>query len=98
VRDFDHKAEVGLDHLLSSLFVPFLDPRGQFDFLLGREQLHLPNLPKVKLYSRIPIVPTAFALNGMSGWGRPIVPRWRSFAGQTGQNHFRTVDLRLFVG
>src|ERR1039458_5076265 len=32
--DFDHQAQVGLDHLLPRLFVSPLDPGGQFNLLL----------------------------------------------------------------
>src|SRR5439155_11927472 len=49
VRDFDHEAQVGLDHLGPGLLVAALDACGQFDFLLGSQQGDLPDFPQVNL-------------------------------------------------
>ena len=46
--DRDHQPQVGLDHLLLRPDVAALDPLGQRDLLVGREQLHAPDRAQVQ--------------------------------------------------
>ena len=58
--DFHDEAQVGLDHQFARLFVALLDARGQFDFLLRREQFHLADFAQVKLDGRVAVVTLGF--------------------------------------
>src|ERR1039458_6783421 len=55
-RDFYDQAEVGLDHQLARFFVALFNARGQLDFLLRREQFHLPDFAQVKFDGRVAVV------------------------------------------
>ena len=61
VGDLDHQAQVGLDHLLARFLVALLDARGQFDLLLRREQLDLPDLAQVELDGRVAVIAAPLA-------------------------------------
>ena len=47
--DLDHESQVGRDHLLASLLVPFADAPGQLNFLGLGEERNLGDLLKVYL-------------------------------------------------
>ena len=51
--DLDNQRQVGLDHLLTSFPIPFLDATREFDFFLGGEQLHSTNVSQVQRNARI---------------------------------------------
>ena len=46
--DRHHQPQVGLDHLLLGLHVAALDPAGECDLLLRRQQVHAPDRPEVQ--------------------------------------------------
>ena len=56
VGDFDHQAQVGLDHLFARFFVALFDAGGQFDFLLRGQQFDLADFAQIKLDGRIAVV------------------------------------------
>ncbi len=60
--DLHDQAQVGLDHLLARLLVALLDARGQFDFLLRREQFDLADFAQVKLDGGVAVVAGSLSL------------------------------------
>ena len=53
LRNFDHKAEVGLDHVVPGGLAAGLNFCGEFDFLLGCQERSLPNLPQINFDASI---------------------------------------------
>ena len=49
LRDRDDQPQVGLDHLLLGVEVAALDPLGEVDLLLGRQQAHLADVLEEQL-------------------------------------------------
>ena len=70
-RDFYDQAEVGLDHQLARFFVALFNARGQLDFLLRREQFHLPDFAQVKFDGRVAVVSRTFPPDELRGVAFP---------------------------
>src|SRR4051812_32464463 len=81
LRYRDHEAQVRLDHLLLGVEVAALDPLGEVDLLLGREQAHLADVLQEELKGvgrhvrlqvdrRLRLAATALAVRGALDLGR----------------------------
>ena len=68
--DFHDQAQVGLDHVFARFFVALLDPGGEFNFLLRREQFHLADFAQIKADGRVAVMPFGFAAEERA-WCRP---------------------------
>ena len=85
--DLHDQAQVGLDHVLARLFVALLDPGGEFDFLLRREQFHLADFAEVKLDGGVAVVGGALG---------PVIRRFRFRRGIRFSGFNRLEFLLLF--
>ena len=54
--DFDHQAQIGLDHLFPRLLVAFSDARRQHNLLLRGQELDLADFAQVKLDRRLAVI------------------------------------------